>query len=136
MISSEERDRIRYHDQREGLRHIKTKELTARILRSDPRFSEPEIEKRWTSFSDGWRKPNVVSKWNAQRIVFEVQVSNTYPQVVAERTNFYRKQETLLIWIYDRLKEKDWRTLHADNFCSNGQHESAWVYRRLYFLRG
>lgn len=122
MISSEERDRIRYHGQREGLRHIKTKELTVRVLRSDPRFSEPEIEKRWTSFSDGWRKPDVASVWNGQRIVFEVQVSNTYPQVVAERTDFYRKQETLLIWIYDRLKEKDWRTQHADNFCSNGQH--------------
>ena len=122
IISLEDRDRIRYHGQREGFRHIKTKILIEKILCSDPRFSKPEIEKRWTTFADGWRKPDVASKWNGQPIVFEAQVSNTYPQVVAERTDFYRKQGTLLIWIYDCLIEKEWRTLHADNFCSNGRH--------------
>ena len=125
IISLEERNRIRYHGQREGSRHIKTKQLIKKILCSDPGFSQPEIEKTWTTFADGWRKPDVASKWNGQpiqQIVFEAQVSNTYPQVVAERTDFYRKQGALLIWIYDRLTEKEWRTLHADTFCSNGRH--------------
>lgn len=122
IISPRDRDRIRYQGQREGLRHLKTKELIADILRSDPGFSEPEIEKSWTTFTNGWRKPDVASKWNAQPIVFEVQVSNTYPQVVADRTDFYRNEGALLIWIYDRVTESEWRTLHADNFCSNGRH--------------
>lgn len=122
IISPRDRDRIRYQGQREGLRHIKTKELITEILRSDPGFSEPEIEKRWITFTDGWRKPDVASIWNQKPIVFEVQVSNTYPQVVAERTDFYRKEGALLIWIYDRVTESEWRTLHADNFCSNGRH--------------
>lgn len=69
-----------------------------------------------------WRKPDVSTEWNGKRIVFEAQVSNTYPQIVAERTDFYRKQGALLIWIYDRLNDSEWRTLHADTFCSNGQH--------------
>lgn len=122
IISIEDRNRIRYHGQREGLRHIKTKELIAQILCTDTQFSMPDIEKTWTTFTDGWRKPDVASKWNGQSIVFEAQVSNTYPQIVAERTDFYRNQGALLIWIYDQLSDKEWRVLHADTFCSNGQH--------------
>lgn len=122
IISSEDQDRIRYHGQREGTQHIQTKEFIAKILRYDSAFLEPEIEKRWTTFADGWRKPDVASKWNGQPIVFEAQISDIYPQIVAERTNFYRKQGALLIWIYHQLPEENWRAQHADNFCSNGLH--------------
>lgn len=115
-------DRLRYHGQREGPRHIRTKKLIARILRADPRFAEPVVEKRWTSFADGWRKPDVASAWDNLHVVFEAQVSNTYPQIVAERTDFYRKKVALLIWIFDQLPNTHWRTLHADTFCSNSQH--------------
>jgi hypothetical protein len=115
-------DRLRYQGQREGSRHIRTKELIERILRADTRFAKPVIEKRWTSFADGWRKPDVASVWGNLAVVFEAQVSNTYPQIVAERTDFYRKKDALLIWIFDLLPDTHWRTLHADTFCSNEQH--------------
>jgi uncharacterized protein DUF6035 len=121
-ISRADLDRLRYHGQREGPRHVRTKGLIERILRADPRFAEPVVEKTWTSFADGWRKPDVASAWGGLPVVFEAQVSNTYPQVVAERTDFYRKQGALLIWIFDQLPDANWRTLHADTFCSNGQH--------------
>jgi competence CoiA-like predicted nuclease len=122
LISIDDRNRIRYHGQREGSRHIKTKELIESILKSDSNFNNIKVEQVWTTFADGWRKPDVSANWNETSIVFEAQVSNTYPQVVADRTDFYRKQGSLLIWIYDRLIDEDWRTLHSDNFCSNGQH--------------
>lgn len=121
-ISTEERDRIRYHGQREGRRHIETKRRIKAILDADPRFKGSAVEQTWTTFSDGWRKPDVQSKWNDLSVVFEAQVSNTYPHVVAERTDFYRKQGALLIWIFDRVPEGDWRAMHADAFCSNEQH--------------
>lgn len=120
-VSLDDLNRLRYHGQREGPRHKRTKELIEKILRADPRFSEPDVEKRWTSFADGWRKPDVASTWKETRVVFEAQVSNTYPQIVAERTDFYRKQGSLLIWIFDHFPD-NWRTLHADTFCSNNQH--------------
>ena len=121
-LSHADLDRLRYHGQREGSRHIRTKELIERILRADRRFAKPEVEKRWTTFADGWRKPDVASKWVNVPVVFEAQVSNTYPQIVAERTDFYRKRGALLIWIFDQLPDTHWRTLHADAFCSNSQH--------------
>ena len=147
-ISLADLDRLRYHGQREGPRHIRTKELIERILRADPRFDEPVVEKRWTSFADGWRKPDVASIWDNLPVVFEAQVSNTYPQIVAERTDFYRKKGALLIWVFDRLPDTHWRTLHADTFCSNSQHlflvdeecataseDSGQAHFRIYFLR-
>jgi hypothetical protein len=114
-------DRLRYQGQREGARHIRTKDLIARILKSDSRFATPVLEQTWTSFTDGWRKPDVATIWDGLPVVFEAQVSNTYPQIVAERTEFYRNQGALLIWIFDRLPDTHWRTLHADTFCANQQ---------------
>lgn len=121
-LSLDELDRLRYHGQREGPRHKRTKKLIERILRADSRFSEPKVEERWTSFADGWRKPDVATIWNGMSVVFEAQVSNTYPKIVAERTDFYRKQDSLLIWIFDQIPDDNWRTLYADTFCSNNQH--------------
>lgn len=122
ITSTEDRNRIRYQGQREGKRHIRTKNLIANIIESDPNFSEIHIETVWKTFQDGWRKPDVSAIYNGINVVFEAQVSNTYPQIVAERTDFYRKQDSILIWIYDSINDSDWRTLHSDNFCSNGQH--------------
>lgn len=122
ITSTEDRNRIRYQGQREGKRHIRVKNLIANIIESDSNFSEIRIETVWKTFQDGWRKPDVSAIYNGIKVVFEAQVSNTYPQIVAERTDFYRKQDSILIWIYDSINDSDWRTLHSDNFCSNGQH--------------
>lgn len=97
LMSIDDRNRIRYHGQREGLRHIKTKGLIEAILKSDLNFNNIQVEKVWNTFTDGWRRPDVSANWKETTIVFEAQVSNTYPQVVAERTDFYRKQGSLLI---------------------------------------
>lgn len=121
-LSLADLDRLRYQGLREGARHRRTKDLIARILSADPRFSPPVIERTWTTFADGWRKPDVATSLGDLPVVFEAQVSNTYPQVVAERTEFYRKQGALLIWIFDQMPDTHWRTLHADTFCANHQH--------------
>lgn len=120
--SLKERDRIRYQGQRESLLHIQTKEKIFEILRADPSFRDVKVERVWNSFNDGWRKPDVAAIRDEIPIVFEAQVSNTYPHVVAERTDFYRSQNALLIWIHDKISNNSWRTMHSDNFCSNGQH--------------
>ncbi len=115
-------DRMRYHGQREGPRHRRTKELIARTVRADPRFEEPVIEKVWRSFIEGYRRPDVRSALGRLHVVFEAQVSNTYPQVVAERTEFYRENGMLCFWIFDEFPSRTWRTLHADAFCANKRH--------------
>lgn len=121
-IPLEDVDRMRYQGMREGVRHVRTKELVRRILAADLRFSDTVVERPWRTFDAGWRKPDVATTWDGKRLVFEAQVSNTYPQVVAERTDFYCKQGALLLWIFDQLPESNWRTLHADTFCANHQH--------------
>jgi competence CoiA-like predicted nuclease len=122
QLSLEDIDRMRYHGKREGARHKRIKELIYRTLKADSRFANPAIERTWKSFIEGWRRPDVSARWNDSAVVFEAQVSNTYPQIVAERTEFYRKEGALLIWIFDRQPDENWRTLHADAFCTNQQH--------------
>jgi competence CoiA-like predicted nuclease len=122
QLTQDDLDRMRYHGQREGARHKRIKELIARTLMADTRFAKPEIEQTWKCFVQGWRRPDVSSQWNGISVVFEAQVSNTYPQVVAERTEFYRRDGVLLIWIFDRQPDEHWRTMHADSFCTNQQH--------------
>lgn len=121
-LSIEAINRMRYQGLREGARHIRTKALIERILKADPRFSGVAQEQVWRTFGEGWRKPDVSGRWHDLNVVFEAQVSNTYPQVVAERTNFYADQEALLIWIFDAHPGSHWRALHADTFCANDQH--------------
>ena len=121
-LSLKDLDRMRYQGQREGARHLRTKELIRRIVASDHRSTEPVVEQTWRTFGEGWRKPDVASSWDGLPVVLEAQISNTYPAVVAERSAFYRSQGALLIWIFDQLPDDYWRTLHADTFCSNQQH--------------
>lgn len=113
---------MRYQGQREGTRHRRTKELIRRIVASDTRFTVPMVEQTWRTFDEGWRKPDVASSWKGLPVVFEAQVSNTYPAVVADRTAFYHSQGALLIWVFDQIPDAHWRTLHADTFCANQQH--------------
>ena len=122
FMSHDELNRVRYQGQREGKLHIRIKELIEGILESDTHFENIKVEHVWKTFDEGWRKPDVSANYQGIPVVFEAQISNTYPQIVAERTDFYRSQKALLIWIYPTLDNSDWRTLHADNFCSNGQH--------------
>jgi len=115
-------DRIRYHGQREGERHRRTKRMIEQTLRADVRFTDIAIEERWTSFNEGYRRPDLAALWNGQSVVFEAQVSNTYPDVVAERTLFYQQAGANAIWVFDQPLVSEWRTLHKDNFIANGQH--------------
>ena len=119
-------DRIRYHGQREGARHRKVKSYIEQTLRTDERFADLEVEQVWRCFNEGYRRPDIAATWRRSgadlRIVFEAQVSNTYPNVVADRTDFYRRAGAQLIWIFDVAPAEDWRTLHADSFFANGQH--------------
>lgn len=121
VASEDMRNRMRYQGKREGERHRNAKSLIARVIGADPNFSDIKVEKVWKTFEDGWRKPDVSAVYKGIKVVFEAQVSNTYPRIVAERTEFYRKQGCVLIWVYDFLDESGWRTLHSDNFCTNGQ---------------
>jgi len=94
--------RYRYNGQKEGGRHKYLKELIANKVRSDSRFSEPLVEKRLNGASDKWRQPDVSTVFEGKAIAFEVQLSTTFLNVIAERKFFYKENGIYLIWIFDQ----------------------------------
>jgi competence CoiA-like predicted nuclease len=94
--------RYRYNGQKEGERHKYLKELIASKLRSDSRFSEPLVEKRLNGTSDEWRQPDVSTVFEGKTMAFEIQLSTTFLNVIAERKSFYKKNGVYLIWIFDK----------------------------------
>lgn len=112
-----------YANTKESLAHRKYKALIEASLEADKRFSESRLEGRWKSI-DGvrWRKPDVQSVWNGQRIAMEVQLSTTFVAVVAQRQAFYRQNLGLLIWFFRDLAISDFRQAEDDIFCANNRN--------------
>ncbi len=101
-FTTDELLRYRYNGQKEGDRHKYLKELIANKIRSDSRFSEPLVEKRLNGASDKWRQPDVSTEFEGMTIAFEVQLSTTFLNVIAERKFFYKENGIYLIWIFDQ----------------------------------
>ena len=62
-------------------------------------FSDVVVEGRWTgAFSGEWRRPDVRAVFEGIPVAFEIQLSTTYINVIAQRREFYRREGGLLFW--------------------------------------
>lgn len=129
QLSRQEIDARKYNGTKESARHIRMKELVAESLRADPRFSTIQVEERWTGALTGqWRKPDVSAILEGQngngptKVAFEIQLSTTYLDVIAERRLFYLKEGGLLFWIFAEFNDDDRRLTQDDVFYNNNQN--------------
>lgn len=129
QLSQKEISAQRYNGTKESNRHRRMKALVEESLRADPRFSDIQPEKRWTGPFDGrWRQPDVQAVYDAQdgsapiKVAFEIQLSTTYLDVIAERRVFYRNQGGLLFWIFAEFNESGRRLMQDDVFYNNNQN--------------
>ncbi len=123
ILSQKEIDAIRYNGQKESERHIQMKEWLRRSLRSDPDFQDVEVEGRWTHRLTGeYRQPDVSAVYRGMKIVFEVQLSSTYLNVIAERKAFYLREGALLFWIFAEFDEGMRKLTQDDIFYNNNQN--------------
>lgn len=122
-LSQAEIDAIRYNGVKESRQHLRMKAWVADSLRSDPRFSDVVVEQRWTGALTGkWRKPDVRATFQRMRVAFEVQLSTTYINVIAERREFYLREGGLLFWIFATFNEGPRRLVQDDVFYNNNQN--------------
>lgn len=119
--SQRSRSAAKWQSQRESVQHIEMKRMIEQMLLLDANFSDVRVEKVWKTFNEGWRKPDVAATYKWLPVVFEVQLSNTFPLLVAQRTDFYMSQGALLIWVYPNTVLNNWVTMHSHDFCTN-QH--------------
>jgi len=122
-LSRDEIDARRYNGAKESERHIQMKAFVAASLAADSRFSNIRVEKRWTNALSGeWRQPDVRATYNGIEIVFEIQLSTTYLDVIVERRRFYQKEGGLLFWIFAEFNDDCRRLLQDDVFYNNNQN--------------
>lgn len=113
----------RFAQCKEGAQHKQVKRWLEQSMAADPSFSEVDVEKRWNDV-DGirWRQPDLQGTWHGQRIAFEAQLSTTFLHVIAERMQYYERNQGKLLWLFRELNPEDFKLSEDDIFFSNNRN--------------
>jgi len=122
--SKERIQAAKYNGQKESIPHKLMKEQLFKILEADPRFSDISVEKVVRGEDPStWRKPDVRALYGGSlRVVFEIQLSTTFLDVVLGRRDFYSKKGELLVWIFKQFSTQDARMMEFDTFHANNMN--------------
>jgi len=115
--SGDNRTRLEIHFEmfcrvRESEKHKELKAFIVDKLEKDKTFSDVKSEKRFTSdFNEQYKVPDVstVQTKNNEfvdiktKVVFEIQLTSTYLDVIIDREQFYYKNKTNIIWIFSEF---------------------------------
>lgn len=115
---------IKFHGLRESRAHYDLKLLIAESLRADPAFSQIEVEQVWKGIDKNTRrKPDVCAVYKDRLpVAFEIQLSTTFLQVIAERRQFYLRNGGLLFWVFKAFDETDAKLTQQDVFYNNNRN--------------
>ena len=106
-LTAEEILAMKFNGQKEGLAHKNNKIFIRDILVSDSTFENTQMEKTFreenkTGIAKMWRRPDVSTFHIANKvnIVFELQVSTTFINVIIDREKFYQKNNAYIAWVF------------------------------------
>jgi competence CoiA-like predicted nuclease len=123
--STHTKDEIRcmqYNGAKESLTHIELKNYLAKQLKKDHRFTKVEVEeviKGTGDWSRKWKKPDISALFNGKQVVFEIQLSTTFLDVIVNREVFYLNEGISIFWIFNNLKPQSSRATEKDVFFNN-----------------
>lgn len=98
-----------FHNVRESEEHKQLKSFITKRLEEDENFKNIKSEKRFkNNFTDTYKVPDVSAIKTTykkelkveKRIVFEIQLTSTFLDVIIEREKFYYENNSNLIWIF------------------------------------
>jgi hypothetical protein len=99
--------KIKYNGAKESRRHKDLKYQLSRWLENTPGIKGPvQIEETFFHQDGGreWRRPDISCTWNDIKIVFEIQISSDFLDVIISREEFYRNQGVFIVWVFDQLQ--------------------------------
>lgn len=128
--SKEDILRGKYNGQKEGKEHIETKRLIASFLELNKstkgEISRCDLEKVIKGNRDflEWRKPDITSFFKDKTLVFEIQLSTTFLDVICERQHFYKEKQMFILWVFRKfeIEEDKQRFTQKDVFYSNNRN--------------
>lgn len=113
---------MKYNGAKESRTHFEIKNYLADQLRKDDRFTKVEVEpviKGTGSWSKEWKKPDVSALFNGKPVVFEIQLSTTFLDVIVSREVFYLNKGMPIFWIFNNLNPESARATEKDVFFNN-----------------
>lgn len=121
-LSQQEINARKYNGAKESALHRRMKDWVVQCLSADPRFSQIRSEDTWKGSLGQWRRPDVQAMYGDIPVIFEIQLSTTYLNVIAERRQFYLQEGALLFWIFAQFEDDNRRLTQDDVFFNNNQN--------------
>lgn len=113
----------KYNGAKESFLHREMKQWLVDSLQASGQFTSIAQEARWTGpITGAWRKPDVSAMYGDLKVAFEVQLSTTFLDVIAERWRFYQREGGLLFWVFARFDDDGRRLTQDDVFFNNNQN--------------
>lgn len=128
--TKEEILRIKYNGAKESELHFELKTFIAQSLTANKNkqkgIESVEIEaiNRHIAIPKTWKRPDVSSKYIDKTIVFELQLSTTFLSVINSRQEFYKENQTFIIWVFGVFETDDERRkfTQSDVFYNNNRN--------------
>ena len=135
-LSHKEINRIKYHGQRVGPKHEEIKHFIAKALNGmsgvnaeEEKVMRSEIE----NFNSIWKGPDITAFFNVGsignnlpiKVVFEIQLSTTFFDVIKSREEFYQNNQIYIVWVFDDTfspVEENQRFAQMDVLASNNHN--------------
>lgn len=110
---------MKFNGQKEGRAHKENKFKLAELLKIDKFFTnEILVESTFREINSSgiakrWRRPDIstISAEKKYSIVFELQVSTTFIEVIIGREKFYKENDTYIMWIFLNFDRDKFTTL-------------------------
>lgn len=118
-LTMEEIQAMKYNGQKEGRQHKEGKQKLAELLKIDPLFSNDiHVEKTFreknpVGIAKRWRRPDISAQLlsDKREIIFELQVSTTFLDVIISREEFYKNNDAYITWVFLDFDHEKFTTL-------------------------
>lgn len=116
---------LKYNGAKESARHKQVKSWVAQSLAADPDFTGIEVESVVKGLQGiEWRKPDVRALYRGRPVVFEIQLSTTFLDVITARRRFYLREGALLVWVFAEFDSFAGRPLTQDDVFYNNNRNA------------
>lgn len=113
----------KFNGNQESAAHEYMKALLYRLIALDSRFVNIEKETvRKDHESKEWKKPDISGEFLGEKVVFEIQLSTELLDVIVRRREFYKKTNTLLVWVFQAFSFDKARISDLDISYSNNNN--------------
>lgn len=112
-LTREEIRCIKYNGAKESDLHDNLKSFIHERLQenenSNKGISNPKKEKwyRDLAISKQWKQPDIQSIYFDKKLVFEIQLSTTFLDVIVSRQYFYQERKTFIMWIFHKFNPEE-----------------------------